>query len=590
MKRQMTICALFTLSVFPALSAAQAGDAYDKAFQERVLGVTASYFTSDKPGIYGAAVRYAAGTDIAKADELLLDSDQIKKPGGDMFWMISVMGTYLHGKDKMSAAAKDAVRQAFKTYRPYRGDTENHWCMYYSSLFLAAEQFPGLDGKEWFNGRSSEENLKEAREYLIKWMEITTTIGQGEFDPPKYLPEYMMPMTLLAQFALDPQMKMRGRMMVDYLMAGFAVDHLGGMFLGGNSREDALSVWKPLSAPASDFSWLYFGTGEKKQSGWTLLPALSDYRLPEIIYNIATDRTEPYISKKKFRTRNILRYGAEKNPPVYKYSYVTSDYGLSSIQGGILQPIQQHTWSVRFSSCAPTSTIFGLHPYWSGEELAMFFPEEKKMQIADVALSKGTYNNENKWTSSSPYERVFQHRNTLIALYDIPPGTTSGHIDGFFPKNLDERITGPSGWIMCRAGDTYIGWYPLAPYKWLQLKEDENNWRLRSYSPKNGYVVEVRSRKEAGSFEAFRTKLEANIPVLNQADGRLALQYRTLDGDLMKAAFGAPDELNGAVVSHENDKLFDSPFTYAEPGSQKLTLKYKGKQRLLDFTAVKVTE
>ena len=32
--------------------------------------------------------------------------------------------------------------------------------------------------------------------------------------------------------------------------------------------------------------------------------------------------------------------------PVYKYSYVTPDYILGSSQGGLLQPIQQQTWSL----------------------------------------------------------------------------------------------------------------------------------------------------------------------------------------------------------------------------------------------------
>ena len=52
-------------------------------------------------------------------------------------------------------------------------------------------------------------------------------------------------------------------------------------------------------------------------------------------------------------------------------------------------------------------------------------------------------------------------KNTLIVLYDIPGGTMTEHIDGFFPRNLEERIVDPSGWILCKAGDTYIGWYPL---------------------------------------------------------------------------------------------------------------------------------
>ncbi|MGH7456875.1 MAG: hypothetical protein ACRENG_36330, partial [bacterium] len=365
-----------------------------------------------------------------------------------------------------------------------------------------------------------------AKAYLIHWIKITTTIGQGEFDSPDYLPEYAVPMILLAQFAQDAEMKQRGAMMADYLLADFAVEHLAGQYIGGFSRIYQPAVYKPLLSPASAYAYLYFNTGDPSQSGWVLFPALSTYRLPEIIYDIATDRSQSYIHQERKRVRNVIRFGSKKNPPVYKYTYMTKDYGLGSLHGGILQPIQQHTWSVRFTNGKPYTTIFGLHPYWSGIELGMFFPEEIKTMIADVVASKGTYNKEDKWTGSSPYERTFQHKNTLLVLYDIASGTTTEHIDGFFPRNLEQRVVDASGWIFCKAGDTYVGWYPLQESEW---KEEEENWRLRSHKLQNGYVVEVRSQAEIGSFENFQTKLRLCLPKAQMLRNAVSVNYLTLD-------------------------------------------------------------
>ena len=87
--------------------------------------------------------------------------------------MFPVIGAYCYGKGKMSPGTEAAVRKAWKTYTPYRGDTENHWAMYHATLYLAAEQWPGLPGSEWFNGKSSEQNLNETREYLLDWMFAT---------------------------------------------------------------------------------------------------------------------------------------------------------------------------------------------------------------------------------------------------------------------------------------------------------------------------------------------------------------------------------------------------------------------------------
>jgi hypothetical protein len=558
---------------------------YLAGYEQRAAHVTSFYDTTVQVSYYSAAVKYAHNANVALADSIVLAL--LQKPSGDMFWMVPVISAYLHGKEKMSATAKAAMRRAWKTYAPYRGDTENHWCMYYSALFLAAEQWPNLPGAEWYNGKSSDENRDEAKAYLRHWMKITTTIGQGEFDSPDYLPMYVVPMLLLAQFARDAEMQQRGAMMAEYLLADFAAEHLAGQYVGGFSRIAQPAVYKPPRSPASAFAYLYFNAGVPSQSGWLVLPALSNYRLPEIIYAIATDRTQPYVHQERKRMRNVIRYGAEKNPPVYKYTYMTKDYGLGSLHGGILQPVQQHTWSVRFTAGQPYTAIFGLHPYWSEIELGMFFPEEIKTLVADVAGTKGTYNKEDKWTGSSPYERTFQHQNTLLVLYDIPPGTASEHIDGFFPKNLEQRVSDASGWIFCKAGETYVGWHPLQAGEWI---EEEENWRWRSHRLQNGYVIEVRAQSETGSFAAFQEKLRAHIPNANLQPNAVAVEYTTLNGDKMFFAFPEMRRLNGEFVDLAKYKLFKGPFLSAEIGSEKLTITYKNKRRVLDFKKLSIDE
>ena len=604
--RLVIVCLLFLASGFAAGQDARR-QKYLAGFDERARYVTALYDTSRSGGYYAAASRYAHSSGIRVADSMLTAT--LQEPRGDMFWMFPCIAAYLHGKDKMSPETRAVVRNAWKTYAPYRGDTENHWAMYYSTLFLATEQWPGLPGSEWYNGKSSDENRTDAREYLIHWMDIATTIGQGEFDSPDYFPEYAISMSLLADFAQDPEMQKRGEMMFEFILADFATEHLDGQYLGGFSRIYQPAVYKPLLSGASAYAYLFFGTGEPSQSGWILFPALGKFRLPQIILDIATDRSQPYVERERKRVRNVIRFGTEKNPPVYKYTYVTKDYGIGSLQGGLLQPIQIHTWGVRYTYGRPYTTIFGLHPYWSSHELGMFFPEELKPLIADVVASKGTYNNPDKWTGGSPYERTFQQKNTLIVLYDIPAGTMTEHIDGFFPRNLQERKADPSGWILCKAGDTYVGWYPLQPGEWIEEKEtpgqaknaigrpedtdrskETGAWRFRSHRLQNGYVIEVRSKDETGSFEKFSDALRAHIPAATLVPGGVSVRYTTAGNDKMEFAFPEGRKLNGKAVDLSATKLFDGPFLHAEVGSRKLTMTHGKQKRVLDFTTLTVTE
>lgn len=560
---------------------------YEKQYRARAELLLQRYDTLNARDYIVAAVKYSRRTRSVEADTAM--RSLLASPRGDMFWMVASMVAYLHGMRSGTIAPDvDAMmRLAWRRYTPYRGDTENHWVMYYSMLFLAAETWPALDGDGWYNGRSSDENRSEAKEFLFSWMKTTTTIGQGEFDSPDYLGVYLHALILLHDFAKDPEVRQLATMMLDLLLADCAADHLNGCYTGGFSRVYEPAVYEPAQAQIAGTAALLFGEGSHSPHFTPYLFALSSYRLPSIIYRMATDRSKAFVNRERKRVRNVIRFGDERNPPVFKYNYVTHDYALGSLQGGILQPIQQHTWGATMRSSKKHPVIFGLHPYWSERELGMFFPEETKTVLADVVASKGTYNNPNKWTGSSPFERTFQDRNTLIVLYDVADGTTTDHIDGFFPKTLDTCIRDPNGWIVARDGDVYVGWFPLQPYNWI---EDRVCFRLRSHHPQNGYIVEVRSKGEVGSFARFVSMLRSHVPVASLKPEAVAATYRTIDGRLLSFRF--PDEriLNGRKIDLGNTPLFDNPFMRAAVGSQRIEMRYGKTMRVYDFSKLTITE
>jgi len=608
MKRWICVSLVLWLGVIEYSSAQLLSEsAYRRGFEQRRQALFSQYDTMKVVNFNSIAARYRMGKQLAWADSSFITL--LKKPSGDMFWMYPCIGTYLAGKGKMSVAAKAAVRHAWKTYAPTRGDTENHWAMYYATLYLAAEQWPDLSGSEWYNGKSSAENLQESREYLFAWAKLTTSKGQGEFDSPDYLAEYMVSATLLSGYAQDRQVKKLGTMLADYFMADFAVEHLQQQYGGGHSRIYEVNLMHFDRSTSSGFAYLYFGAGDPVLSGWCYYPAQSGYTLPYMIYQIAMDRTIPYVHRERKRVRNNIRFGEERNPPVYKYTYMNRDYVLGSLHGGLLQPIQQQTWCVRYTYGKPFSMIFGLHPYWSINEIGTFFPEEIKPSMAAITASKATYNNPDKWTGGSYYEYTFQDQNTLLVLYDIPPGTTSNHIDGFFPANLQKRVLDPSGWILCQAGDVYVGWFPLQPAEWSKEYEVRNlvwnlgtgssqndgdmtwrNDRLRSWPLQNGYVVQVGCLQEDGTFADFSRAISKTKPAAVLVPGRVAVEYTTPDGRRMQFVYPDQRKLNGREVDYREFKLFDGPFLQAEVDSEKLTMTYGGKTRLYDFKTLTIKE
>ncbi|MFV1980833.1 MAG: hypothetical protein ACC655_06745, partial [Rhodothermia bacterium] len=393
---------------------------------------------SDRLSLFEAAFLIRSGIDPAFGNQLIREQAAHPFRGG-MFYIHDVMAAVLFSGDGITDETRTAVRRSLSEIPIYRGDTENHYVLYYTGLYLAAETWPDEPGESWFNGRSSAENLSDARGFLDNWIELTTTIGQGEFDSPTYMTVYLAPLLTLRQFARTEEMRMKAEAMLNWVLTDYAVDYLNGLYAGGHSRDYTYDVVKPEGAPSVGWGWTFFGGPNVVVRADNAGVAWSDYRLPFVINNVANDRSEPYTQFERKRVRHIMRYGDERNPPVFKTMYMTEDYALGSIQGGILQPIQQHTWDVTFGNGMDNATLFTLHPFYSGYELAMFFPEELEWMTDQVDRYHLVYTDPDKWNSSSPYERTFQHENTLIVLYDIAPDAMHGHVDGFFPKSLDIR-------------------------------------------------------------------------------------------------------------------------------------------------------
>ncbi|NOZ61247.1 MAG: hypothetical protein GXO74_06160 [Calditrichaeota bacterium] len=579
---------LLTYFLFVGLFLASNIYATDTGYKERVAEVLRWAENSQAQNFLIAAAKildeqhHQEGVDLF--EKIMQRKDNSQR---GMFIIYEMMTGYLAAENKMPDDLKQKVRDYLAVADFYRGDTENHLTMYHTGLYLAAQTFPDLPAEKWFNGKSSAENMKDALGWLNYWMKTTTTIGQGEFDSPTYMTVFISPMFSLYTFAKDPVIKQNALGILHWLIADYAVEHLNGIYCGAHSRdypERAIRPKCPESAMTA-WGWLFFGKTDKMIHPTLLTAAFSDFDLPEVLYAVGTEREKPYVETETKRVRNIIRFSDQKNPPVYKYTYMTKEFALGSMMGGgILQPIQQHTWDISFNADSPYQSIFTVHPYIGEKELGMFFPEEMKFALDEVARAHTYYGKEDKWASSSPYEETFQHKNALIVLYNIPEGTKFGHIDGFFPKDLAKRESDESGWIFCQAGNTYIAYFPLKPYQWI---EEDNCFRLRSYDLKNGCIVEAAMADEYPSFAAFKKQIRSNNLVHDTFDQTLTVSYTTSAGDVMTFTYDGPRLLNGKPINFADYKMFKGPFLNSEMGSQKLEIldKIRGKGIMVDFAS-----
>jgi hypothetical protein len=565
-------------------------------FDARKLAIIDAYAHFKGPGDYGygqIAAKLWRHEDAAwcshKLEKLLAAG-----PSGDVFWMFPVTAIAYLDQGQLSDSARQALHRAWKTYMPYRGDTENHFLLYYTDLYLMAQLWPDQSGEMWYSGKSSRENMEEARQWIESWVKLTTTRGQGEYDSPHYMGVYLLPISYLAAWAKDPAMKQRAAMMLDYLIADYAPENLDGLYVGAHARVYEQQLVEKWNGVSSDFGWLWFGIGRPlaMPDNYVLYYTVaSAYQPPEILQRIASDRSKPYTHYERKRTRNRWRYHDELHGPVYKTTYVRKEYAVSSDQGGVLQPIQQHSWDVTWSVPDPRgvqNTFFTNHPYSSTHELQTYFVFSPDTGAEGVVKSKKTYDSPDKFLGGSPYEELFQDQDSLIALYDIEPETRFPHVNGFFSKDLKEVVEDKSGWIFMRGGATaFIACRPLQPYEWKPIAGGGR--RLFSPYLKNGFVVQVATASEFADLASFGRAMKA-LPLEFRMDPVPTVRFRSLRGNMLEFSYGGTPTVNGKPLDYPHWPLFGGPFVEAAVDSEELTLKYADMRRTLNFKNLTVKD
>lgn len=476
---------------------------------------------------------------------------------GDMFWAMWTAATYYATQDVLRPDYKLKIRAAWKRFTPYRGDTENHFLMYYTAWFLMAQAFPDDPSSEWFNGKSSKENYDDARDFLVHWVEETARFGQTEWDSPRYGYYYITPLILLSEYTRDEKLRKLFRQALDLMLADYALDYLDGSYCGAHSRVSDAGAIDARHNEISVYGSYFFGDKVENVREDVAFAALSKYECPKIIRDIARDRTKPFESFEFKRGRNTIRHSNMRNAPVYRYTYMTPAYALGSMQGGIVQPIQQQSWSLVINSDTTPNVITGLNPYVDSAELTMFFPEYPEFMMERIGAVKQGYPNESKWVGGSPYEHIYQDKNLLIARYDLPDSVKYHHVDLFIPPRarhldltslVDSEYQQPA-WHVLQMDSVFIGVRMLAPYKVL-----DHGSRWRSSEGKTGYAIYC----EAGaSLYAFKKKLES-------------LSARVTSGGLKSV--------------EKVQWLYRSPYVNSKRGSGLVTLTHGKDKLVLDFT------
>jgi hypothetical protein len=510
---------------------------------------------------------------------------------GGPFEIVPAMMLVARWGDALPAAALDHVKRFMTEGVLERGNTENHWLMYYAGNLLAAERWSEVP--LWWNGLPPAAMHTEARRWILGMIARTATIGHYEYDSTGYHNEHFVPYLALAEHARDRQVREQAGKMVLLLLADMALEYFHGAYAGGHSREGNVNTWTQVG-PGQGLNYLYFGDEEfdpeRHCQGYATPAVAARFRPPALLARLALDRDTPHVVRKTKPPRAVYRHVDRPAQPVRKYTWMSRSFALGSTQTGLpgapAGPIDLTSWDLTWRGPRHRAKVCCNHPYRSFGRFSAFLPELPQRVGRGVATRKPYLQVPDRLFGASPYERMMQHEGLIVVLYRIPADDEVPYVNCFLPKGHDWREQ--DGWLLGDMGNFYVAVRILGDYRWEDIHEDGadgnwiDGWLLRVDDRHAGLVLEA-AEADAGGFEAFRqARQTAALDLSAWPDGG-RVTVDSFDGVRLEMSYDGPHLVDGTAIDYEAYPLFDAPGVEAPLGTGCLTFAHDGDRLDLDF-------
>jgi len=493
-------------------------------------------------------------------------------------------------EDRVPAAAAGHIKSMFFDSLQQRGNTENHWLMFYAGNLLAAERW-AYEPIFW-NGLPPAAMHAEASRWILGTIASMATIGHYEYDSTGYHNEHFVPYLALAEHARDPLIRQQAGKAIHLLLADMALEYFHGAYAGGHGREGNVNTWTQVG-PGQGLNYLYFGDEEfePERHCQTYATPAAAFRPPAMLARMALDRDIPHVVRKTKPPRAVYRHVQKTPEAVRKYTWMSRSFALGSTQTGLVEagagPIDLTSWDLTWRGPRHQAKICCNHPYRSALRFSAFLPELPQRVGRNVGTRKPYLQVPDRLFGASPYERMTQHEGTIIVLYRIPEEDEAPYVNSFLPNG--HTWCEQDGWLFSDLGDFYVGLRPIGPYRWEDIHEpgkDGNwidGWLLRIDDMNAGFVLDAVEQDDAGSFEDFcRVRAAGHLDLTGwPKEGRVSLD--SFAGVRLEMDFDSAHYIDGARIDYAAYPLFEAPGVYAPLGTGKLSFCHNEDTLELDF-------
>lgn len=552
-------------------------------------------------GTWAAHALFATGADCSGVHESVrqsLGDFTLGLTGAGPFQILPAMLLLCRWESELQAETVDLIRQFFTQGILERGNTENHWMMFYAGNLLAAERF--ADEPTFWNGQSPEAVKAEAIRWILGTIERTARIGHHEYDSPGYHAEHFTPLVGLFEHAQDAHLKAQVEKVLTLLVADMALEYYKGSWAGSHSREGyRQNTWTHVG-PIQTTQYLYFG-GEtfdatRHLQGFSIPVAAASYRPPALFADMAWDRSKPHVVKKSKAPRTIFRHVDRETEPVRKYTYMSSSFALGSAQIGLTAPagpIDLVSWDLTWHGDRHQAKIGCNHPYVDGGRFSAFLNPLPQDATRAIGSDKPYLQRPDRLFGASPFEQIMQHNGTAIVLYQIPEEDENPFVNMYLPTSVN--WIAQNGWLFGQLDDFYVALRPIGNYVWERIRESTNdsimvsegglidNWLLRIQDVNAGLVLDAVEANDAGDFDTFcdrRAERDMDLsgwPVHNR------VRVETFSGEALEMVYNGAHTVNGDAIDYATWPLFGAPGAQGDVNTGQVVFRHGEDEVHVDF-------
>ena len=515
--------------------------------------------------------------------------------------------------------------------------TENHQILYHSAEYLAGQLFP--DAVFPNNGMTGRQHMAHGETFLRRWLKWRVKFGFAEWLTQGYYADDILGLVNLMLYADSEDIRADSRMLIDALALDLATHGFHGHLPTTHGRVYAGFIIDPEQEDCSQLMRLLFGEGSQKGlCGAAVMLAACGYDCPRAIVNAyhscqgvqtmrqrmsvdAADAAAHGVDPKDFDNimffwgmqtysdrvciENSLKVFPQWNWMTNRVKAYLERYRLCDEAGAPCPDAPDFTAMTQvdiYTRRTPDYILSCAQDFRKGRMGYQQHPWTASLGGRAVVFTTNPasleyQNRPNRWAGNLCLPRAAAHENVLFCIYRILPDFVDylySHL--YFPRHEMDESFEKDGWLFGRRGDGYIAVRSLEPAYWepkdsalfRAVYPDEaaerfaaaQDYEYIAQGHANVWVVEMGSRAENGSFDAFAARF---------ADASLrgdthAFTYRSPSQGEMTFGWGKPLTVAGSDIPLHGYARYDTPFCHADFGAERYDIVCGGSVAALDFS------